>query len=241
MLVGSDKLYWPAKIIHTHTHTHIYIYIYIYIYNIPSFRQGMWGFHKNLPSHSILGISFDLRPAIPIVVIERVVRFILVSVFWIRWFRAHRGLAYGARVRCWIFQLYPPNLPRKIPDGEWNFLHYWYKGYTAMSLSPEPRLLYPGVTTGMWGWLWLYIPYSLIELLCRVFVWSSFQFGGNEVQFISLLHYDKCKVIVLTPINGRHYRITQRAFGNWMHSARLGTLTSRCSRLTCNTLSLHSF
>jgi hypothetical protein len=43
---------------------YVYIYIYIYIYSIPSFRCGTQGFHKNPPSHSILGISFNLRPGL---------------------------------------------------------------------------------------------------------------------------------------------------------------------------------
>jgi hypothetical protein len=46
-----------------------------------------------------------VRFFMPIVVIERATRFILVSVSLILWFRAHTGLAYDARVRCWIYQL----------------------------------------------------------------------------------------------------------------------------------------
>ena len=34
------------------------------ICSIPSFLCGTQGFHKNLPSHSIRGISFDLRPGL---------------------------------------------------------------------------------------------------------------------------------------------------------------------------------
>jgi hypothetical protein len=38
--------------------------VYIYIYSIPLFRRGTQGFHKNPPSHSILGITFNLCPGL---------------------------------------------------------------------------------------------------------------------------------------------------------------------------------
>ena len=41
----------------------LYIAVII-IYSIPSFTRGTLGFHKNPPSHYILGISFDLHPGL---------------------------------------------------------------------------------------------------------------------------------------------------------------------------------
>jgi len=53
----------------------------------------------------------------PIVVVVRAVWFILVSVSLIRWFKAHRRLAYGARVQCWETNYSLRTCLGKIPEG----------------------------------------------------------------------------------------------------------------------------
>lgn len=75
--------------------------------------------------------------------------------------------------------------------------------------------------------------YRLIELICVEFLSEAFfNLVVMKYSLYLFLRYDKYKVIVLTPINGRHYKITQYAVGKWVHSARLGALASRCSILT---------